>query len=263
MRFLHTGKGNGLMTLDSRRLWAKSKGPADPMRPSMYLGQHLQDVYQAAIRILDATGDQQLQALGLDPVQYRDRFRRCVLLAAAVHDLGKANDHFQGMLHGTRNVQVNPQGLRHEWVTVLMLQDLKDWLLPAVDGNELDFALVEWAVAGHHPAHHHESPPRSCPPGAGTDLCLHANWGDYGDILGQLNRTFSLSEELPQVRDSISLVGSKNAFLQLTEWSRSALRTWETRLKKSPDARLVAAIKTCLIGADVAGSALPREGEQD
>ena len=34
---------------------------------------------------------------------YLDRLRRCVLLAAAVHDLGKANDHFQGMILRTKD----------------------------------------------------------------------------------------------------------------------------------------------------------------
>jgi hypothetical protein len=37
--------------------------------------------------------------------------------------LGKANDHFQGMIRRTRDVRVNPQGLRHEWVTLLMLHE--------------------------------------------------------------------------------------------------------------------------------------------
>ena len=49
----------------------------------------------AAIRVLDATADDQLRALGLDVERYRERLRRCVRLAAAVHDLGKANDHFR------------------------------------------------------------------------------------------------------------------------------------------------------------------------
>ena len=80
----------------------------------MFLSGHLRDVYTAAEKVLDATGDDQLLALGLSPDEYRERLRRCVLLAAAVHDLGKANDHFQGMICGNRDVRQNPQGLRHE-----------------------------------------------------------------------------------------------------------------------------------------------------
>jgi CRISPR-associated endonuclease/helicase Cas3 len=83
----------------------------------MFLPGHLEDVYRAAEQVLNNTTEDQLTALGLCADHYRVRMRRCVLLAAALHDLGKANNHFQGMICGTRNVQQNPQGLRHEWVT--------------------------------------------------------------------------------------------------------------------------------------------------
>jgi len=111
--------------LDAKRLWAKSKPRGEMERPSMYLLQHLKDVCESATRVLDATQDCQLSALGLEPAVFRDRLRRCVLLAAAVHDIGKANDHFTGMILGKRDIRVNPQGIRNEWVTVLMLKELK------------------------------------------------------------------------------------------------------------------------------------------
>ena len=68
------------------------------------------------------------------------------------------------MIRRVRDVRQNPQGLRHEWVSILILKALKDWLVPAVDRSEMDFAIVEWAIAGHHPAAVHASPPGSCPP---------------------------------------------------------------------------------------------------
>src|SRR5262245_812448 len=120
--------------MQNDRLLAKSKKEDEPWHESIALPVHLKDVHAAAIQVLDATGDDQLQALGLSVEAYRERFRRIVLLAAAVHDLGKANDHFQGMIRGLRDVRVNPQGLRHEWVTLLMLESLRAWLLPAVGG---------------------------------------------------------------------------------------------------------------------------------
>lgn len=252
------------MTLDPKRLWAKSKWRGEPERPSMHLPRHLVDVHGSATRVLDATADFQLSALGLDPPQYRDRLTRCVLLAAAVHDMGKANDHFQGMILGTRNVQQNPQGLRHEWVTVLMLQELKAWLLPAVSGSETDFTLVEWAVAGHHPAHNHESPPRCCPPGAGADIRFHTDHADFQAIPKWLKKAFRLGAEPPVLTGGTRpLVSPGNVYLHLSKWGKDALRLWETKLKKSPEAKLLAAIKNCLIAADVAGSALPKDGEPD
>ena len=86
------------MAMDPTRLWAKSKLDHETERPSMFLPGHLADVHAAAERVLTATADDQLSALGLAVPTHKERLRRCVLLAAAVHDLGKANDHFQGML---------------------------------------------------------------------------------------------------------------------------------------------------------------------
>jgi hypothetical protein len=81
------------MILEEDSLWAKSG--QDRLVESMRLPRHLQDVYEAASCLLDSTGADQLRILGLNEVEWRERFRRCLLLAAAVHDLGKANDHFQ------------------------------------------------------------------------------------------------------------------------------------------------------------------------
>src|SRR5262245_28561878 len=82
------------------RLLAKSRRVSEPWHDSMWLPVHLEDAYRAAGQVVDATGEDQLKALRLEPGRYLERFRRIVLLAAATHDLGKANDHFQGMIHG-------------------------------------------------------------------------------------------------------------------------------------------------------------------
>ena len=137
------------------RLLAKSQHYDEPWIDSMLLPVHLADVYRAAMQVLDATGDDQLAALGLEAASYCDRFRRIVLLAAACHDLGKANTHFQGMIHESPERLGKPQGLRHEWVSVLMLeqQDLRNWCIPALGNDEIDWQIMLWAVAGHHLPH--------------------------------------------------------------------------------------------------------------
>ena len=63
------------MTLDRNQLWAKSKRDDEPERSSMRLLQHLKDVHAAAEAVLDATAADQLQALGLDPCEYGERFQ--------------------------------------------------------------------------------------------------------------------------------------------------------------------------------------------
>ncbi len=224
----------------------------------MYLGQHLKDVWLAAGKLLDATAKDQLLALGLDPAKYLDRLGMCVRLAAAVHDLGKANDHFQGMICGTRGKNLS-QGLRHEWVSLLILERLKERLLPALDGNATDFAIVEWAVAGHHPAHHHASPPKSCPAGIGaTEIALRCSHPEFQAAAHWLALAFGLGEEPLVVSiDKLNLVGSVNVFLEINAWSRSAAKQWNEMRRE--DRRFVAAVKNSLIAADVAGSALPEE----
>jgi CRISPR-associated endonuclease/helicase Cas3 len=223
----------------------------------MFLPGHLADVYDAAQCVLDSTADEQLKALGLNPAEYGNRLRRIVLLAAAVHDLGKANDHFQGMIRGTRNVQQNPQGLRHEWISILMFKQLQQWLLPALAGNESDFAIIEWAVAGHHPAADHPSPPRLCPPGAGCEISMLMGHPDYATALQWMKATFGLSN-LPMLVDQRrNLFGSENVFGEFARWYRNAQQMWD-KVKRSPDRMLVAAAKDCLIAADIGGSALPK-----
>lgn len=250
--------------MDPKRLWAKSKPMHADVHPSMYLSQHLKDVHAAAERVLDATGDDQLLALGLDPGEYRERLRRCVLLAAGVHDLGKANDHFQGMLLRNEARRDKQQGLRHEWVTVLMLQHLRDWLLPAVGGSDIDLAIVEWAVAGHHPAYNHASPPKEAPSGGacGPEFTAFAGHPDFASGLRWLQSTFKLTSP-PICSDTThELSGSECVFDELSGWSRAATRLWD-KVKRTSDAKLVSAVKNSLIAADVAGSALPKAKPRD
>jgi CRISPR-associated endonuclease/helicase Cas3 len=245
--------------MDSKRLWAKSKPWDAQVNPSMYLLGHLQDVYHSAEKVVAATGHAQLSALGLDPEQYLDRFGTCVLLAAAVHDLGKANDHFQGMLCRTKERQDKQQGVRHEWITVLILQELREWLRPAV-ASDIDWYIVEWAVSGHHPAHNHPSPPRTCPAGAGVEIRVRSEEADFTDCLTWIGTTFRDGLAPPKLpTKSFPLTGAKNVYTTVVDWFKQAQRSWEASIKNTDEAKLLSSVKDCLIAADIAGSALPKE----
>lgn len=251
------------MTMDPKRLWAKSCPWNAAAVPSMYLVGHLQDVYNAAEKVVAATGHAQIQALGLDPKKYFDRLRTCVLLAAAVHDLGKANDHFQGMICRTKERYDKQQGVRHEWITVLILQELREWLRPAV-ASDIDWQIVEWAVSGHHPAHNHESPPRGCPAYAGVEIRIRSEETDFTDCLNWIGTIFREGTASPKpTAKTVPLTGSKKVYTTFLDWFKTAQRNWETSIKGTNDAKLLAAVKNCLIAADIAGSALPREGAPD
>ena len=114
-------------------LFAKSWDRRETPPDSIYLKKHLQDVLVAAEQVLDATAAMQLMSLGLPRDPWEDDLRRVVRLAAALHDMGKCNDQFQKMLRGL----VRSQTLRHEWATLLILQQSgwSDWLRPALGEN--------------------------------------------------------------------------------------------------------------------------------
>ena len=111
-------------------LLAKSFHGATPPHEATLLG-HLQAVHAAAMSIIDACGSHMLATFGL-PEGELERFRKIVALAAAIHDVGKANEHFQGML--TRSADRSrynfQQALRHEWVSLLWLQqpEVQQWI---------------------------------------------------------------------------------------------------------------------------------------
>ncbi|MBA2227424.1 MAG: CRISPR-associated helicase Cas3' [Thermogemmata sp.] len=243
------------MLLDAGSLWAKSG--QDRLVESMRLPQHLRDVYEAAGCLLDSSGADQLRILGLNETEWRDRFRRCLLLAAAVHDLGKANDHFQQMIRGQRDVQTHPQGLRHEWVTVLLLQQLRHWLMPALEDEGKDWAIVEWAVGGHHPAEDRETPPTGPPEGGGCGphITFLTDHPDFTTILEWLAETFHLAPPPHLCARRYELIGDDSVFVHLACWHRQAQKLW--RNFSPTEKRLLAAVKAALVAADVAGSALP------
>lgn len=236
------------------RLWAKHWSGSDGPE-SIYLVGHLQSVYHAAQTILDRTGKDQLRALGLDPDQWFCRFQRIVLAAAAIHDLGKANDHFQGMICGTRHAA---QAIRHEWVTYLLLNmdDWKKWFQSAFPAtNPDDWRIALWAVTGHHPAYGRPSPPKTTEPGTNSEMRLLVGHDDFRRAAAWIAEQLNLI--VPPQSDDIRLplTGLQSAVLQINRAFCADREVWE---QFDEDTRkLVAAAKACVIGADVAGSALP------
>ena len=95
-------------------LLAKSSGAGERNPASQTILQHTRAVVEAAERLVMMTGEAQLCALGLVPSTWFYRLWREIRVAALLHDLGKANDHFQGMIARTRPY---PQAIRHEAVS--------------------------------------------------------------------------------------------------------------------------------------------------
>ncbi len=105
------------------RLLAKSERKGDNPSPAQTLRKHTSEVMKTATRLVDVTGRAQLEAIGLDPGEWFGRFRREIRVAALLHDLGKANSHFQEMVHDPGRLRI--QGLRHEAVSFLIARELR------------------------------------------------------------------------------------------------------------------------------------------
>lgn len=238
----------------AKRLLAKNSKAPDTPRGAETLPGHTANVLAAAQALLDETGDAQLSAVGLSVSIWREPFRRGVLLAALCHDLGKANDQFQAMVRGQREEQ---QALRHEALSLLLVQQtaLREWLATSLqDANTLNLFL--WAAAGHH----RKFPPSDPAPGTGTRISLFLGHQDFRRTLIIGARRLGLGDP-PLLNDcDWRLTGGDSPSRRLNELAFRAATYWDTC--SDEQRRFLAVIKACVIAADVAGSALPKEREK-
>ena len=236
-----------------KRLLAKSSQTPDAPHGAETLSGHTANVMAAAQALLDETTDAQLSAVGLPGTVWKERFCRAVLFAAFCHDLGKANDQFQGMVRQERKQK---QAIRHEALSLLIVQEtpLKEWLSATLEEpEELSFLL--WAAAGHH----RKFPPDE-PTAAGVRLSLFLEHADFRRTLSVGTKWLGLNDPPALTNLTWRLIGSTSPHQRLTRAKRQAAAFWDSC--SADKRRFLAAVKACLIAADVAGSALPKEGEK-
>jgi CRISPR-associated endonuclease/helicase Cas3 len=234
-----------------KRLLAKS---ARRGIPGQSIRVHTAAVIRTGERLVEATGKAQLGALGLDPASWLERFRREIKLAALLHDLGKANDHFQEMIQGETTRR---QGLRHEAVSYWIARrpEMRDWVRP-VQANSRAVELILWAIAGHH----RKFPPTDPPEDAKPELTVYLRHTDFREVL-----------ELGVAELGLGMppVFSSDGRLKMTRFG-SVLREFDDSEEEArmlmaslseEEVRYVALLKACLICADVAGS-IERRGTQ-
>ncbi len=235
-----------------RRLLAKGSRAPDAPRGAETLPGHTANVMAAARTLLDETADSQLSAVGLSSTVWRERFRQAVLFAALCHDLGKANEQFQAMV---RHQLQHQQAIRHEALSLLILQEtpLKEWVSIALEEPE-DLPFLLWAAAGHH----QKFPPDGPAAGTGIRLTLFLGHPDFRCTLSVGTKWLGLNNP-PTLGDlSWPLVGVDSLHQRLLEARRQAGSFWDAC--DDEKRRFLAATKACLIAADVAGSALPKQG---
>ena len=253
------------MSPSPQRLLAKSLSPGEggtELPDQALLPGHLRETLRAAETLWSLTGREQLCAVGLDVERWGRRFHDLLCLASVLHDIGKANDHFQGLVQPIPGRQENgrprPQGLRHEWVGALSLlsEEVLPWLVPVLRDDFGELCLY-CAVTGHHPGHGRPYPPRGLrSEGSGSTLFLYRSHPDFTSSLALVPERLGL-EPSPSLSDEQwSLAGRRSVFRDLEDLAERMETRWSEASKEQR--RFVAALKAAVLASDVAGSALPR-----
>jgi len=237
--------------LRPKLLLAKSK--ETPWKGAYTLTGHTASVVEAVTTLVDELGNRLIAQFDLS--QNLDKLRATAQLAAFLHDLGKANDHFQAVVRRLKNPMENPQLMRHEALSILLAWELKDWLSTG-DG---DFLIALAAAGGHHLKLGGEAGKQTDEVGeirnSGVDawtrgdrLLLYTNHQHFKGLLRYGQMVCGLASELPQnLPTTWTIVDLKQRRQVLLE----KFSEWDT------DPILTAVVKALLVAGDTSGSALP------
>ncbi len=236
-----------------RLLTKSSKSPDHPQEREM-LSYHLQDVVETAQVLVGVVGHQSLKSLGLEDVFDCEALSAAVVRGAFTHDLGKANNQFQRMVrHGPRL----PQALRHEWISAWLLltcPELDHWLFAGCSLLTRHAAL--FAALGHHLKV--EDGATVSDRGGSGDVKV-AVLCDHSDFRASLQVACnSLGLPAPPLLQRVEIDLLSRPLAELRKWLMEALG-WYKKTDANTQ-RFIALAKALVIAADVAGSALPKEG---
>jgi CRISPR-associated endonuclease/helicase Cas3 len=234
---------------------------------NIFLPCHLMDVVNCADAISAATEDSQLRAFGVEPDQCKRRFKTLLSVAAACHDLGKANNHFQRIVTDatTKSSRQTRQAVRHEWISWYMLQhnEMSNWIKSCLDRStaEVDWHIILWAITGHHPAFGRDIP-RSQAQGSSDAIELYFSHADYIKCLEVVAKC--LGQGSCPISPATKVVSAnKDVLAAIREWPSASAISWRLWQRDPAIVALVAAVKNSLIAADVAASALPTQADSN
>lgn len=240
---------------------------------------HTADVVNAVSTLIDVLGDRILSQFGLKCSL--SELKATARLAAYIHDWGKANHHFQGVVRAKmqdaypkRYLPHEPQLIRHEVASVLLAWEFREWLSRA----EGDFLTALAAAGGHH-------------------LKLGGNKGEPVNELGEIrkgsgddklflyiiDRNNGRAQFNPQFREllkygikQLGLPEKLSPELQIKirqpnffVWSIPDIKNKRGEIKRfltdnwQPDKVLLAVIKSLLVAGDAIGSAIPAQTKRD
>jgi len=214
---------------------------------------HIDNVLKVGETLISTVGARSLESLGI-PFSMIDDLKQAVVRSICLHDLGKANSHFQRALQTGEQL---PQALRHEFIGTwlpLAFPQLDEWLFRNCRENVRLSVLI--AVLGHH-LKVRDGQSLEARAGSGdTKITVFCSHSDFYSSLKASAKQIGIKDAPPKlIRREIDLLESpqlpelQNWLLDTTEWYENA----DPMIR-----RFVAIIKAILIAADVAGSALPK-----
>ena len=231
---------------------------------------HTADVINAVSTLIELFGDRLIEQFGLQCSL--SKLKSTVRLAAYIHDWGKANNHFQGVVrakikdaHPKRFLPDNPQIIRHEVASVLLAWEFREWL----EQGEGDFLTALAAAGGHHLKLGGKS--GKCTDELGEirfsgDDQLFLYVLDVVDGKQQFNRHFKQLLKygikalgLPK---NIKLSQKPSLFWSLKQIKEKRFQIADfLSLEWQPDSVFLAVIKSLLVAGDAIGSAIPNVNE--
>jgi CRISPR-associated endonuclease/helicase Cas3 len=248
-------------------LYAKSQPKSKPgQRPRQWptLESHTDDVCMA-MNVLLGKPDSPTR-LALSILRFlklsRGDFGRLwlnAMVAAALHDIGKANDGFQAAV-GNPIFEKGEQVIRHEHLSAMWLAYpvLASWMHKDSDPL-LDYDVILSAVATHHLKARRDGTTMEVGFGGATSKRLGCNAILEGIRSVLAVAAIYLRKDPPNV-DDFPILWKPGASIYRDEVVRRADRVINRQLKSDEQRRrLLLAIRSLLIAADAAGSGLVRE----
>lgn len=220
-----------------------------PWKGAYTLVGHTAAVVRATTTLVDALGDRLIHQFNLQASF--SELRATVRMAAFLHDLGKANHHFQLVVYKKRNPLQTPQLIRHEIASIMLAWELRDWLAQC----EGDWFTALIAAGGHHLKLGGKAGARTDELGEVRketgDNCLYL-YTDHPHFKALLRYGCQTLNGLPeQFPDSLPTCWKLGELKQRREAILSDFPTFNL------DPVFSAIVKSLLVAGDAVGSALP------
>jgi CRISPR-associated endonuclease/helicase Cas3 len=238
------------------RLLAKSsRTPDQPLFPETLEG-HLTTVGAVALAVSRECGAQVIGSLNLDSATWQGPLIAATVRGALLHDIGKANDHFQHMIRKQSRL---PQAIRHEVMSLWLLavsEDLNRWLFAGM--NSLVRYVTLRAVVGHHLQF---NPANALEPRASGAAGMHllTDHQDFSAALRSIGSMLGLASAIPALK-GYRLSLSPEDFRPVRNLLWEGNTWWDGATLE--ERRFAAAVAALVIAADVCGSALVKQSQE-